>query len=84
MKGVLMKKLNIVQSNEDFSKIINKGKCLKDRNLVIYSLLNIKNKGAAKTWHKSSAINCNRFQEDGFHYIIYSPSTPVSDLRVKI
>ena len=48
------------------------------------SLLNIKNKGAAKTWHKSSAINCNRFQEDGFHYIIYSPSTPVSDLRVKI
>lgn len=50
----------------------------------IYSLLNIKNKGAAKTWHKSSAINCNRFQEDGFHYIIYSTSTPISDLRVKI
>jgi len=31
-----MKKRNIVQNNEDFSKIIKKGQCVKDKNLVVY------------------------------------------------
>ena len=35
-----MKKSNIVQKNTDFSKIINQGTCVKDKNLVIYALNN--------------------------------------------
>lgn len=31
-----MKKMNIVKENTDFSEIINKGRCVKDKNLVIY------------------------------------------------
>lgn len=31
-----MKKTNVVKENRDFSKIINNGKCVKDKNLVIY------------------------------------------------
>lgn len=31
-----MKKINIVKENNDFSKIIKKGNCVKDSNLVIY------------------------------------------------
>ncbi len=31
-----MKKRNIVQNNKDFSKIIKKGQCVKDKNLVMY------------------------------------------------
>ena len=39
-----MKKINIVKENNDFSKIINKGKCVKDSNLVIYYQPNELNK----------------------------------------
>ena len=39
-----MKKLNIVKENNDFSEIINKGKCVKDSNLVIYYQPNELNK----------------------------------------
>lgn len=34
--GETVKKINIVKENEDFSKIINHGNCVKDKNLVIY------------------------------------------------
>ena len=35
-----MKKINIVKENNDFSTIINKGKYVKDKNLVIYYMAN--------------------------------------------
>lgn len=35
-----MKKSNIVQKNTDFSKIINQGISVKDKNLVIYAINN--------------------------------------------
>lgn len=35
-----MKKINVVKENNDFSTIINKGKCVKDKNLVIYCMPN--------------------------------------------
>ena len=38
-----MKKVNIVQKNDDFSIIIQQGICVKDRNLVIYSKNNNRN-----------------------------------------
>lgn len=31
-----MKKINIIKKNDDFSELIQKGTCVKDRNLVIY------------------------------------------------
>ena len=39
-----MKKINIVKENRDFSNIINNGKFVKDKNLIIYSLPNNLNK----------------------------------------
>ncbi len=35
-----MKKLYIVQKNQDFEKILNEGKCEKNKSYVIYSLEN--------------------------------------------
>lgn len=39
-----MKKINVVKENRDFSNIINKGRFVKDKNLIIYSLPNELNK----------------------------------------
>ena len=35
-----MKKINVVKSNEEFNLIMNKGKCLKNKYFVMYSMKN--------------------------------------------
>ena len=35
-----MKKINVVKSNEEFNLIMNKGKCLKNKYFVLYSMHN--------------------------------------------
>ena len=39
-----MKKIDIIKSSEEYTEIINKGKCVKDSNLVIYYQPNELNK----------------------------------------
>ena len=35
-----MKKINVVKSNEEFNLVMNKGKCLKNKYFVLYSIDN--------------------------------------------
>ena len=77
-----MKKINIVKSNEEFNLIMNKGKCLKNKYFVIYSMKNEFDKyrfGISVGKKVCNAVNRNKLKRQvrnilDYHKNLYSKS----------
>jgi len=77
-----MKKINVVKSNEEFNLIMNKGKCLKNKYFVLYSMKNNLDKyrfGVSVGKKVCNAVNRNKLKRQvrnilDYHKNLYSKS----------
>lgn len=77
-----MKKTNIVKSNEEFNLVMNKGKCIKNKYFVIYSIPNNLDKyrfGISVGKKVCNAVNRNKLKRQvrnilDYHKNLYSKS----------
>ena len=77
-----MKKINVVKSNEEFNLIMNKGKCLKNKYFVLYSMNNNLDKyrfGVSVGKKVCNAVNRNKLKRQvrnilDYHKNLYSKS----------
>ena len=77
-----MKKINIVKSNEEFNLVMNKGKCIKNKYFVMYSVPNNLDKyriGISVGKKVCNAVNRNKLKRQvrnilDYHKNLYSKS----------
>ena len=77
-----MKKINVVKSHEEFNSIMNKGKCLKNKYFVMYSIPNNLDKYRFGIYNEKkvcNAVNRNRLKRQvrnilEYHKNLYSKS----------
>ena len=79
---MIMKKINFVKSNEDFNQVMNKGKCIKNKYFVLYTLKNNLDKyriGISVGKKVCNAVNRNKLKRQvrnilDYHKNLYSKS----------
>ncbi len=77
-----MKKINIVKSNDEFNHVMNKGKCIKNKYFVMYSLPNNLDRyrfGISVGKKVCNAVNRNKLKRQvrnilDYHKNLYSKS----------
>ena len=77
-----MKKINVVKSNEEFNMIMNKGKCIKNKYFVLYSMNNNLERyrfGVSVGKKVCNAVNRNKLKRQvrnilDYHKNLYSKS----------
>ena len=77
-----MKKINVVKSNEEFNMIMNKGKCIKNKYFVLYSMDNNLERyrfGVSVGKKVCNAVNRNKLKRQvrnilDYHKNLYSKS----------
>lgn len=77
-----MKKVNVVKSNEEFNLVMNKGKCIKNKYFVMYSIKNNLDKyrfGISVGKKVCNAVNRNKLKRQvrnilDYHKNLYSKS----------
>ena len=77
-----MKKINVVKSSEDFNLVMNKGKCIKNKYFVMYSIPNNLDKyrfGISVGKKVCNAVNRNKLKRQvrnilDYHKNLYSKS----------
>jgi len=70
-----MKKINIVKSNEDFNNVINKGKIVKNKYFVVYSINNNLNRyrvGISVGKKVCNAVNRNKLKRQVRNILDYN------------